>query len=94
MIHITKTDHPGALVAARRFKLKVLSIRLGGTEHTHRHGEDLLKQILVAVHVPQAKLDVPQAQQLEHTVLQYIDVTAPKEQEPRFPEVAPEVASD
>ena len=94
LVHITRTDHPGALVAGRKLKLRVLSFRLGGTEHTHRHGEDLLKQILVAVHVPQAKLDVPQEKQLEHTVLQYIDVTAPREQEPRFPEVAPEVASD
>ena len=94
LLHITRTDHPGALVAARKLKLRVLSLRLGGTDHTHRHGEDLLKQILVAVHVPQAKLDVPQAQQVEHTVVQYIDVTAPKEQEPRFPEVSPDLTSD
>ena len=46
------------------------------------------------MHVPQAKLDVPQAQQLEHTVLQYIEVTAPSGQEPRFPEVAPSTGSN
>ena len=94
MLHITRTCHPGALVAGRKLKLRVLSLRLGGNDHTHRHGEDLLKQILVAVHVPQAKLDIPQEKQLEHIVLQYIDVTAPKEQEPRFPEVASVKESD
>ena len=94
LVHITRTDHPGALVAGCKLGMRVLSFRIGGTDHTRRHGEDLCKQILVAQHVPQAKRDIPQNQQMEHIVLQYIEVTSLAEQEPRFPEVAPSAKSD
>ena len=72
------TDHPAALVAGRQLKMRVLSLRIGGTDDIHRHGDDLLKQILVTMHVPQAKIDIPKALQDQcNSNLQFIVVTAP-----------------
>jgi hypothetical protein len=55
VVYLSRTSHPGFLVAARDFNVPVLALIGGCTDHSFNHGQVLLKNMLVSKNAPEAK---------------------------------------
>lgn len=99
LILLTRTAHPGLLVAARQVKLRAIAY-VEAPDHQYKHGQHLLEQMLVRTKYPEAKAAIAAANG-EHKKrargddLQFRSVQAPPmtDQIIEFQDVAAEAAS-
>jgi hypothetical protein len=91
LLLLTRTAHPGLIVAAREANLKVIVLMSGVNQHSRMHGQQLMKQIFMIRKYSVAKAAVPKAaggqKRLRQSDLQFIVVEAPSEQTVRIRDV-------
>jgi len=100
LVLVTRSAHPGLLVAARLAGLKVIALILGCSEHSRAHGKKLLRAMLAAEKLPIARTLVAQEalgrsfpkRVLDHQ-LQFIHLAAPRDQVVQVRDVEPEPES-
>ena len=55
LLLMTRTAHPGFLVAAREAKLSVITLVEGAGAHNRKHGDALLRSIITARNIKAAR---------------------------------------
>ena len=97
LLLLTRTAHPGVMVAARESNLKVIALVQGVRHHSYEHGKALLNDLLCASKLPMARSLVASlstgVKRMRPSDLQFITLSAPDEQPVRVREVEPKIES-
>ena len=96
MVVLTRTAHPGLIVAARECKLETLVLVEGANEHCLAHGRDLLRNLLCGRHYKAAKDQVGSTvgvKRVRASTLPFILAKAPAAQPIHIRDVEPDVAT-
>ncbi len=90
VILATRTAHPNLLVAARNAKMDVIAC-VTASDHSFKHGEELLEKLLVMQQMPAARQAVKPAlvKRVAVSSLQFISVEVEGEQGPAMKSVRP-----
>ena len=83
---LTRTGHPGALIAARSKSLEVIGLLDGVNKHSFNHGKQLMGKILVKRHWKEAEQTTTQSvvKRVRATDMSFIVATAPPPEEQTF----------
>lgn len=94
VVYMSRTSHPGFIVAARDFNVPVIALQAGSSDHSFNHGQALLKSLLVNRNAAEAKKVCESAgpSSVSCKDLQFWEVAevTPEEQVHRFYEKEPE----
>lgn len=95
LLLLTRNSHPGLIVAARSKGLKVIALQAGVKDHSFRHGEQLLRQLLAQRRLgdAQAKVAPSGEKRMRQQDLQFINVAAPEDQVVTVLDVEPQESS-
>lgn len=80
LLLLTRTAHPGVIIAARQAHLKVIGLRLGVSPHAVAHGQLLMKKMFAHNKLKEARALLAQSAALKRlrvSELQFIPVAAP-----------------
>ena len=96
LIVLSRTAHPGLLVAARECKLEILALIEGSNDHCVAHGRELLRNMLCGKHYKAAKEQVGSTggvKRVRASSIPFILAKAPASQPIHIRDVEPDVAT-